>query len=115
MEDEAVAVAAKDEGDFEGFGVAEGLLDACANGVVVVLCLDDGDGDIGLVVEYVVSAFLCASGVEFSPYIDAAIGEGDFLANLILNIPARCLDLGRDELGADVAFAEVFFIHAASG
>ena len=45
---------------------AEGLLDACANGVVVVLCLDDGDGDIGLVVEYVVSAFLCASGVESS-------------------------------------------------
>ena len=111
MKDEAVAVAAEDKGYFEGFGVAECLLDPCAGGVVVVLSLDDGDGDIGLVVENIISTFLCATGVEFSPDIDPSIGEGDFLANLVLDVPARCLDLGRDELGADVAFAEIFFVH----
>ena len=115
MKDEAVAVAAEDERDFEGFGIAECLLDACSDSVVVVFRLDDGDGDVGLVVENIVSAFLCATGVEFSPDIDAPIGEGDFLANLVLDVPTRRFDLGRDELCADVAFAEVFFIHAASG
>ena len=40
-----------------------------------------------------------------------AFGETDLLANLRYGIPARLLDGRRDELGADVAFAEVFFIH----
>ena len=45
MEEEGVAVAAEDERNVERFGVAEGLLDAGADRVVVVLRLDDGDGE----------------------------------------------------------------------
>lgn len=74
-----------------------------------------GYGNVGLVVENVVSAFLCSTGVEFSPNVDAPICEGDFLANLDLDIPACRLNFGRDEFCADVAFAEFFFNHAASG
>ena len=69
VEEKAVAVAAEDERNVEGFGVgvAEGLLHARADGVVVVLRLDDGDGDVGLVVEDVVSALLSHRVHGFCP------------------------------------------------
>ena len=68
---------------------------------------------IGLVVKNVVHALLCATSVDFPPHIDAAIGESDFFANLGVEIPACRHEGGRDELGADVAFAERFFVHSA--
>ena len=54
MEDEAVAVGGKHEGDVEGLGVAQSLLHAVAHGVGVVLGFDQGDGDVGLVMEDVI-------------------------------------------------------------
>ena len=53
--------------------------------------------------------------MDFSPHIDATISEADFLTNLSVEIPARRYDVGRDELGADVAFAEGFFVHPGDG
>ena len=52
--------------------------------------------------------------MDFAPNIDAAVGEADFFANLGVNVPASRHEAGRDELGADVAFAKGFFVHAAS-
>ena len=114
MKDESVTVTAEHKGYFEGLGIAECLLDTCANGMVVVFRLNHSDRDIGLVVENVVSAFSCTTSVEFSPDVDPAIGEGDFLAYLDLDVPARRFDIRRDELCADVAFAKVFFIHTTA-
>ena len=79
--------------------------------MVVVLGFDEGDGDVGLVVENVVGALGLAAGDQLAADDDPAFGERDLLANLGQDIPARLLDGGRDELRADVAFAEVLFIH----
>ena len=38
-------------------------------------------------------------------------GKSDFLADLHHPVPARALDGGTDELGADVAFAEIFLVY----
>jgi len=48
VEEEAVAIAAEDEGNVKRFGVAEGLLHSRANGVVVVLSLNNREGNVGL-------------------------------------------------------------------
>ena len=82
VEQEAVAVGGEDEGDVEGRGVLERLLHAVADGVVVVLGLDEGDGDVRLVVEDVVGALGLAAGDQLAADDDAALGEADLLANL---------------------------------
>jgi hypothetical protein len=117
VEQEGVAVAAKDKRDVEGLGVrvTERLLDARVDGVVVVLGLDDREGNVRLVVEDVVCAFLFPTLVNFSPDVNAPIGEADFLANLGVDVPTRRHQAGRDELGADVALGEGFFVHDGGG
>jgi hypothetical protein len=59
--------------------------------MIVVLCLDDGDGDIGLVIEDVIGAFRLATGDELAPNDDAPLGEGHLLADLRHPVPARAL------------------------
>ena len=113
MEDEAVAVGGEDKRNIERLGVVERLLHAVADAVVVVLGLDDGDGDVRLVVEDVVGALRLAARDELAADDDAALGEADLLADLRHLVPARALDGGRDELGADVALAEVLLVHLA--
>ena len=51
VEDEAVAVGGKYKGDIQGLGVIQPLLHPVADGVGVVLGLDQGDGYVGLVIE----------------------------------------------------------------
>ena len=111
MEDEAVAVGGEDEGDIEGCGVIEAPAACRRRRVVVVLGLDEGDRDVGLVVEDVVGAFGLAAGDQLAADDDPALGEADLLANLGHLIPARLLDGRGDELGADVAFAEELLVH----
>jgi hypothetical protein len=90
-------------------------LHARPDAVVIVLGLNKSDRDVRLVVEDEVSAFLFSARMEFPPNINSSISEADFLANLRVNVPARRHEIGRDELGDYVAFAEVFLIHAAGG
>ena len=113
MEDEAVAVRGEDEGDVERVGVVQRLLHAVADAVVVVLGLDQRERDVRLVVEDVVGALGLAAGDQLAADDDAALGEADLLADLRHLIPARLAHGGRDELGADVAFAEGFLVHPA--
>jgi hypothetical protein len=42
----------------------------------------------------------------------APLGECDLLADLHHPVPARAFHCGAYELGADIAFAEVFLVHA---
>ena len=112
MKDKAVAVGREHKRDVERRGIVEGLLHPVADAVVVVLGLDDGDRDIGLVIKDVIGALGFAAGNELAANDDAALGEGDLLADLHHPVPARAFHGGADELGADVALAEVFLVHA---
>ena len=111
VEDEAVAIGGKHEGNLQGLRVVQSLLHAVADGVGVVLCLDQGDGDVGLVVEDVVGPFALASAGQLAAHGDAALGEADFLPNLRHLVPPGLAQGRGDELGADVAFAETFLVH----
>ena len=110
VDQEGVAVAADGERHVERLGIVQPLLHAVADGVVVVLGLDDGDRQVGGVVEDVVGALLLAARVQLATHDDAALGEGDFLPYLRGEIPARPLQGGGDVLGADVALGEVFLV-----
>ena len=66
MKDKAVAVGREHKRDIEGDGVVERLLHSGADAVVIVLRLDDGDRDIGLVIEDVIGALGFAAGDELS-------------------------------------------------
>jgi len=79
--------------------------------VVVVLRLDDGDGDVGLVVEDEVRELPLAARDEPPADDDPALGEVHVLADLRHLVPSRPLDGRQDELRADVAFAELLLVH----
>ena len=89
MEHEAVAVGGEDERDVERLGVLERLLHAVADGVVVVLGLDDGERDVRLVVEDVVGALGLAARDQLAADDDPALGEADLLADLRHARPSR--------------------------
>ena len=112
VKDKPVAVGRENKRDIEGDSIVEGLLHAVADAVVVVLGLDDGDRNIGLVIKDVVGALGLAARYQFAADDDAPLGESDLLADLHHPVPARAFDGGTDELGADVALAEVFLVHA---
>jgi hypothetical protein len=81
--------------------------------VVVILTLDDGDGDVRLVIKDVISALLFPALMDFPPNVNPPVREADILANLSVNVPTRRHECGRDELGADVAFAQLLFAGSA--
>ena len=110
VHEEGVAVAADGKRHVERLGVVQPLLHAVADAVVVVLGLDDGDGQVGGVVEDVVGPLLLAPRVQLAAHDDAAVGEGDLLAHLGGEIPARLLQGRGDVLRADVAFRELFLV-----
>ena len=111
VEDKAVAIRRKYEGNLQRLRVVQSLLHAVADGVGVVLRLDEGDGDVGLVVEDVVGPLALASAGEPAADGDAALGEADLLADLHHLVPPGLAQRRGDELGADVAFAEAFLVH----
>ncbi len=113
---EGVAVGAVGEGNIEDLGVVQRLLHAGADGVVVVLGLDDGERDVGLVEEDVVGLLGVAALHRLAANDDPALGEVDLLADLGHQVPLvaiRADQRGRDELGADVRFGEGLLVHAA--
>ena len=87
-------------------------LQTSISGMELILRLDDGDGNVGLVVEDVVGPLALASAGQLAAHGDAALGEADFLANLCHLVPPGLAQGRGDELGADVALAETFLVHA---
>src|ERR1700719_2093575 len=59
----------------------------------------------------VVGALGLTATDQLTAHDDAALGEANFFTDLQHLVPARLAQGGRDELGADVAFAEAAFVH----
>jgi hypothetical protein len=74
------------------------------------LFIDKGDGDV-MVVKNVVSAFCPTARDEFAANDDAAFGEGHLTANLGSLVPTSLYQRRCNVVGANVAFAKVFFLH----
>ena len=89
------------------------LLHAGADRVVVILGLDDRERDAGLVVKDVVGALVLAARHQLMTINDGALADAHFLVNLRGHVLSATHQAGRDELGADVAFAEGFLVHPA--
>jgi hypothetical protein len=81
----------------------------------IVLGFDDGEGDIGLVVEDIVGALGFAAAHQFAAHNDPALGEAEFLADLQHFIPAGLAERWGDEFGADIAFGESALVHGLRG
>lgn len=86
------------------------LVVSTADSVVVILGLDNGDRNVWLVIENIIGTLGLAAGGQATTDDDPTFGEGDLFANLRQDVPARLLDGGRDELGANVAFTKAFFV-----
>ena len=113
VEEESVAVGRKDEGDIQGLGVVQPLLHAVADGVSVVLGLDERDRNVWLVVENIVGALGLPARDQLAAHDDPALCKAHFLANLQQLVPPSLAQGRRDELGADVTFTETFLVHRA--
>ena len=116
MLQEGVAVGAVHEGDIQHFGAIQRLLHAVADGVIIVLRLDEGQGDVGLVIEDVVGPAGDATPHRFTANHDPALGEIDLLAHLrheVPLVPVRPDQSGRDELGPNVRLGQCLLIHGS--
>lgn len=111
VKQEAIAIAGEHERYVQGLCIAQGLLHAGANGVLVVLCLDHSDRQVGLVVEDEVCAACFATAVKFSPDDNAAFGKADFLAHLLVHVPSSLLNGWGDVLAADIPLGKRLFVH----
>ena len=100
--------------DIESGCVLDRLLHAAADGVIIVLRFDQSDGNIWFVVENVVGSLRFTPRNQLAANYDSASREEDLFTNLRLDIPTRLDHRGRDELSADIAFAEILFVHPSA-
>ncbi len=110
VKQKTIAIGAEDEGYLQHFRIGQCLLHSVADRMAIVLGFDYGDGDIGLVEQHIISPFMFGAGVELAANDYPAFGKGKFFQDLGGYIPSRLLQGRRDELGADVALGELFFI-----
>ena len=115
MEHEAIAVRGEDEWDIERGRVFQALLQPVAYPMRVVLSFDEGQRDIWLVIEDIVSALGLPAADQLAAHNDATLGEADFLTDLQHLVPARFAQGRRDELSADIAFGEGALVHGFVG
>lgn len=113
MKHESVAVRGEDERDVERRGVGEALLDATGHAVRIVLGLDQGQRDVPFEIEDIVGPLGLAARDQPAAHDDAALGGTHLVADLQHLVASRLPQGGRDELGADVAFAECALVHPA--
>lgn len=106
----SVAVAAEGERRVKRLGIAQRLLHAVAERVLVVLGLDHGDGQVGSEVEDVVRALLLAPAVQLAAHDDATFGEADLFPDLRREVPPRALQCRVDVLRADVSLGELLLV-----
>ena len=75
VKQETVTIAAEHEGHLQHFGIAQPLLHAIAQGVFVVLGLDDRNRHAWLVEQNIVGALVLRTGVQPASDDDAPFGE----------------------------------------
>jgi len=110
VEQKAVAIAAKHTRDIEDLRVVQGLLNAGADRMFVVLSLYDCNGNVRLIVEDIIGPFFLSSRGQFTTNIDFAIGKRNLLQKLSQSIPTRLLYGRGNVFGTDVPFGKEFFI-----
>lgn len=78
--------------------------------VAIVFRLDNGDGHVRLVVQDVVGSLRLTARHELSTNDNSSLGKRNLFADLRGPIPSALLKRGADELGTNVALAEVFLL-----
>ncbi len=107
MEEKAGAIGAEDEGNILHSGRIQRLGHAVTKRMAGILRFNKSQGDIGLVVEDEVGAADLAPGMQLASDNDSTFGEGDFLADLGLEVPTGLQNGRSDELRADITLAQV--------
>lgn len=79
--------------------------------MLVVLRLDHGKWQVGLVVKDEVGSAGLTTAVQLSSDDDTTLGKADLLAYLLVHVPAGQLNSWRDVLAADVSLGQRFLIH----
>src|SRR5690606_7013370 len=102
MDQQAIAIAGEHERHVERLSIAEGLLHAGAERVLVVLRLDDGNRQVLLVIEDVDSSARLATAVHFAAHDNASLGEADFITYPLMPIPASVTNGRGNEFAADI-------------
>jgi hypothetical protein len=74
--------------------------------MLVVFGLNHGQGQVELVVQNEIGAASFATRVQLAAHHDAALGEAELFADLLLDVPPSPFNRGGDELGTDVPFSE---------
>ena len=108
---EAVAVGAVNKRYIQHLGILDALLHTSANAVLVVLCLDNCQGQIWLVVQQIVSAFPLATGSNIPSDDNATVREVILHSDLFLPVPPGILNGRGNKLKFDVLFSHFVFLH----
>lgn len=109
-----VAVGAVDKGNIKHFRAVQRLLHTVADAMIVVLRLDEGERDVGLVDEDIVGSSGNPTLYHFPANDDPAFGEVDLLPHLrhqVPLVPIRADQRRRDELGANLCFGQCLLVH----
>ena len=109
---EAVAVRTERTGNVHDLRVAKCLLQAVADGVVIVFRFNDGNRNTRLLVEDIIRKFLLLfiSACNVSPNDHRTRRKRDLAPNLRHLIPSGPLDCRRYQKIADVDFCESPFV-----
>jgi hypothetical protein len=116
MKNETVAIAGKGKRYIEHCGIVQRLLDAITDRMFVVFGFNYCQRYARFEIQHVVctadAAFVACSFLSSHNY--PAGSQIDLFAHLALSMPASRSNRRGDKFGADVSFAELFFVHAWS-
>ncbi len=110
MLEERIAVGAVGEGDVERLRVVERLLHAGTHRVVVVLGLDHGQWQVGLIEKDVVGLPDFAAGRHLPANDHASLREGVLFENLGHHVPSG-QNCRRDEFRPNVGLGQSLLVH----
>ena len=102
VKDEAVAVGGEDEGYIECGGILQPLLNTVPDRMAVVLCLNQGDRDVGLIIEDEVRLLGLSARHKLAPDNDPPLGEEHLFSHLQHLVPAGAFYGWQNELRTDV-------------
>lgn len=82
--------------------------------MAVVLCLNDGNWNIGLVEKNIIGPLVLGAGVQLTANDYPPFGKRKFFSDLGDNIPPSPFKSRSDVFSTDIAFGERFLIHASA-
>ena len=106
MQQEPVAIGTEHERDIHHLSIGKRLLHTCTDDVGIVLCLDNGNRNIGFKEQEVVCPPWIAPAHGIAPDKHTPVGDIHFFPDLVMMVPAGTHECGSDEFGTDVPFTE---------